>query len=80
MGLVSRVVPDAEVLAQATEAAAALADRDPLVLGIMKRAVGTAEATDEAAMRAMTLTEFHKILSRPFAVEARRRFLTKDRG
>lgn len=80
MGLVSRVVPDAEVLAQATEAAAALADRDPLVLGIMKRAVGTAEATDEAAMRAMTLTEFHKILSRPSAVEARRRFLTKDRG
>ena len=80
LGLVSSVVPDADVLGQATETAAALADRDPLILGIMKRAVRVDSADDDSAIRARTLAELDTILSRPAAVAARQRFLAKGRA
>lgn len=79
LGLAQSVVPDALVLARATEAATGLAAKDPLILGIMKRAVQGADPAEAETMRRRTLTEFRKILTRPAAVEARARFLAKDR-
>jgi len=78
LGLAQTVVPDTAVLTRATEAATELAAKDPLILGILKRAVQGGDAGPEA-MRRRTLTEFRKILTRPAAVEARQRFLAKDR-
>ena len=45
-GLVNRVVPPAELMAEARRMAAELLAKAPLALGVIKQAVGVASSTD----------------------------------
>lgn len=79
LGLAHRVVADREVLAHATDVATALSERDPVIMAILKRAVHGEQPDSPDTMRRQTLTGFREILDRPASVEARQKFLARNK-